>query len=531
MIAPGRDLIAEILQRTGEHLMLVGLAMALALAISLPAGLWIHSHPRWSRPSLALAGMIQTIPSLAIFGLLITVPVLGGIGPVPAVVALVLYALLPLLRATVTGLAGVPPGLREAGLALGLREGQVLRHVELPLALPVIVAGIRVATVISVGVATIAAAIGGGGLGVFIFRGLATVNNRVILAGAIPAAALALMADAAIARLQGRTPRRWPLKPWSGGRRRALLAAGLGILLLGLAVGRGLGLGTFVAGDARTERITIGSKSFTEQILLGELLAQQIERHSDLRVERQFSLGGTAICQDAVRSGRIAAYVEYTGTAWMTILQQPPLKNAQTVLERTRRLYRERFDLQVFPSLGFENTFAMLVRQDTARRLGLATISEAAPHSHGWRAGFGYEFLTRADGYRGLARTYGLRFAARPVSMDLGLLYRALADGQVDLIAGDSTNGLIPSLRLQALEDDKQYFPPYQAVPIVNGASLRRHPEMGAAIAGLEGGLNAETMQRLNAEVDQNGEPVEQVVRRFLDELDPDPRPVRLAVP
>ncbi len=248
-------------------------------------------------------------------------------------------------------------------------------------------------------------------------------------------------------------------------------------------------------------------------------------------MERQFSLGGTAICQDAVRSGRIAAYVEYTGTAWMTILQQPPLKNAQTVLERTRRLYRERFDLQVFPSLGFENTFAMLVRQDTARRLGLATISEAAPHSHGWRAGFGYEFLTRADGYRGLARTYGLRFAARPVSMDLGLLYRALADGQVDLIAGDSTNGLIPSLRLQALEDDKQYFPPYQAVPIVNGASLRRHPEMGAAIAGLEGGLNAETMQRLNAEVDQNGEPVEQVVRRFLDELDPDPRPVRLAVP
>ena len=156
MAAPGRDLIAEILQRTGEHLVLVGLAMALALALSLPAGLWVHSRPRWSGPVLALAGMIQTVPSLAIFGLLITVPLLGGIGPVPAVVALVLYALLPLLRSIVTGLAGVPRGLREAGLALGLSEGEVLRHVELPLALPVIVTGIRVATVISVGVATIA---------------------------------------------------------------------------------------------------------------------------------------------------------------------------------------------------------------------------------------------------------------------------------------------------------------------------------------------------------------------------------------
>jgi osmoprotectant transport system permease protein len=520
MAAPGRDLIAEILQRTGEHLVLVALAMAVALAISLPAGLWIQSRPRWSGPVLALAGMIQTIPSLAIFGLLITVPVLGGIGPVPAVVALVLYALLPLLRSIVTGLAGVPQGLRESGQALGLSKGEVLRHVELPLALPVIVAGFRVATVTSVGVATIAAAIGGGGLGVFIFRGLATVNNGLILAGAIPAALLALAADIAIGLLQGHTPRRWPLKPWGWGRRRSWLAAGLGGVLVALVAATCLGFGPFSARPAAAGRITIGSKSFTEQILLGELLAQQIERHSTLQVDRQFSLGGTAICQEAVRSGRIAAYVEYTGTAWMTILQQPPVHEARTVWERTRRLYRDRFDLEVFPSLGFENTFAVLVRQETARRLNLTTISQAAVHTPGWRAGFGYEFLNRPDGYKGLASSYGLRFASRPVSMDLGLVYRALADAQVDLIAGDSTNGLIPSLRLTALVDDRHYFPPYEAVPVVNGASLRRHPEIGRAIGSLEGTLNAQTMQKLNARVDQNGEAVGQVVQRFLDDLE-----------
>ncbi|MCT0231013.1 ABC transporter permease subunit [Synechococcus sp. CS-1324] len=510
MALPSRELIAEILQRSGEHGLLVAIAMALALAISLPAGLWIHGHRRWSAPVLALANTIQTIPSLAVFGLLITVPLLGGIGPVPAVVALVLYALLPLLRATVTGLDGVPPGLREAGRALGLTDAQVLRHVELPLALPVIVAGIRVATVISVGVATIAAAIGGGGLGVFIFRGIATVNNGLILAGAIPAALMALLADAAIGRLQGWSPRRRPL----------LLVAALGGLLITLASTAALQLGPFTAGAPRQQTITIGSKSFTEQILLGELLAQQIERHSALRVKRQFSLGGTAICQEAVRSGRIDGYVEYTGTAWTTILRQPPLRNAQAVWERARRLYRQRFDLTMFPSLGFENTFAILVRQDTAKQWQLRTISDAAPHSPRWRAGFGYEFLNRPDGYAGLVRAYGLRFAARPASMDLGLTYRALAEGQVDLIAGDSTNGLINSLGLQPLRDDRHYFPPYQAVPVFNGESLRRHPALAPAIEQLSGRLDAATMRQLNAAVDLEGKPVEQVVRGYLEQLE-----------
>ncbi len=513
-------LAGEILQRSGEHLLLVGTAIVLALAISLPLGLWISRRPRWVGPVLAVASTVQTVPSLAIFGLLLTVPLLGGIGTTPAIVALTLYALLPLLRGLVTGLAQVPPGLKQAGQALGLSGRQVLLRVELPLALPTLMAGLRVATVIGVGVATIAAAIGAGGLGVFIFRGIATVNNGLILAGALPAAAIALLADGGLGLLERRLaqPR---AKGANGGRRRLLRLAWL---LAGLALGTVLalrllppaGTGTGIS----TGTVRIGSKSFTEQLILGELLAQQIEAATPLKVQRDFGLGGTGLIHAAVRSGRIDGYVEYTGTAWTTLLDQspPPPETpdpARRVFEQTRRLYGERFGLTVFPSLGFENSFAILVRRAEARRLGIATISEAAPHTPGWRAGFGYEFLNRPDGFPGLARRYGLRFAQPPVAMDLGLTYRALAEGRVDLIAGDTTNGLIPALDLLQLRDDRHYFPPYDAVPVFNAATLRRRPELVPVIEALAGRISATTMQGLNAQVDLDGRDVAEVVRRW----------------
>ena len=507
-------LAREILQRSGEHLLLVGTALGLALAISLPLGLWISRRPRWAGVVLAAASTVQTIPSLAIFGLLITVPLLGVIGTNPAIVALTLYALLPLLRGLVTGLAQVPPGLKEAGRALGLNGRQVLLRVELPLALPTLMAGLRVATVIGVGVATIAAAIGAGGLGVFIFRGIATVNNSLILAGALPAAAIALAADGGLGLLERRLAQRRPKGARRGGRRSRRVAGSLAALALAAVVGLRL-LPSAGGGTVR-----IGSKSFTEQLILGELLAQQIEAGTPLKVRRDFGLGGTGLIHAAVRSGRIDGYVEYTGTAWTTLLGQTPpppetLDPARRVFEDTRRLYAERFGLAVFPSLGFENSFAILVRRGEAKRLGIATISAAAPHTPGWRAGFGYEFLNRPDGFPGLARRYGLRFAGPPEAMDLGLTYRALAEGQVDLIAGDSTNGLIPALDLQQLTDDRHYFPPYDAVPVFNAASLRRHPELEPVIAALSGRIPAATMQRLNAQVDLEGRSVAEVVRSW----------------
>jgi osmoprotectant transport system permease protein len=504
------ELARDILQRSGEHLLLVALSVGLALGITLPLGLALQERPRLLRLLLALANTLQTIPSLAIFGLLLTVPLLGGIGPVPAVVALTLYALLPLLRGLITGLQQVPPGLLEGARALGLNSAQTLRRVQLPLALPSLMAGLRVATVVGVGVATIAAAIGAGGLGVFIFRGIATVNNNLLLAGALPSAAIALAADAALGALERRLvpgPRR--RRP----RRRAVALVGA---LLGAAA-LAIGLAWWPPLPRQpAATVVIGAKGFTEQQLLGELLAQEIEANTTLQVKREFSLGSTFLVHEAVRRGRIDGYVEYTGTAWSAILQQPEAERPQgreALWERSRRLYAERFGLRLFPSLGFENTFAMLIRRSDGQRLGLRSLSQAVPAARQWRAAFGYEFLNRADGWPGLARRYGLRLASPPSAMDLGLTYRALAEGRVDLIAGDSTNGLIQALNLQILDDDRHYFPPYDAVPVFHAATLRRYPELVPVIEDLAGRVSATTMQRLNAAVDLHQQAPEVVIR------------------
>ena len=537
------ELLREILQRSGEHLLLVALAVALALAIALPLGVLIQERPRLARLVLGTASVVQTIPSLAIFGLLLSVPLLGGIGPTPAVVALTLYALLPLLRGLVSGLSLVPPGVTEAGQALGLNPRQVLLHLQFPLAIPSLMAALRVATVISVGVATIAAAIGAGGLGVFIFRGIATVNNTLLLAGALPSAAIALAADAALGALekrlsyqspkrlrQWRWPMDWPMD-WPMGWQGRWAAAFLALLLVAIPLAwRWGGPGAEVAAT-----VVIGAKGYTEQLILGELLAQEIEAKTPLRVKREFSLGSTFLVHEALRRGRIDGYVEYTGTAWTAILNQPPLppqpqpqrveqqteqraEQREKLWQNAHEFYSERYALRLFPSLGFENTFAILIRRADGQRLGLRTISDAVAPARQWTAAFGYEFLNRADGFSGLAQRYGLRFSKPPSAMDLGLTYRALADGRVDLIAGDSTNGLIAVLQLQQLEDDLGYFPPYDAVPVFQEASLRRHPELIAIVEQLTGRLSAATMQKLNAAVDQQRQTPEQVVRRWRQE-------------
>jgi len=484
---------AEFLGRLAEHLGLVSLALGIALLLALPLGVWLARRPRWGRLLLAAASVAQTIPSLALFGVLLTVPLLGGVGPAPAVVALTLYALLPLLRTTLTGLQGIDPGLLEAGQSLGLTRWQCLRRIELPLAWPVILTGIRLAAVSSVGLATVAAAIGAGGLGVYIFRGIATLDNRLILAGALPAAALALLLDG----LLGQRRR---------GRRLAAAMLALGaLLLIGLAPRPG------------ADRITIGSKNFTEQVILGELLAQTIERSTTLQVQRQFDLGGTFVLHDAVRHGQVDGYVEYTGTAWTAILKRPPIADPGRVWAETAQVYQRDFGLRVFPSLGFDNSFAILVRSADARRDQLRTISDLRPLAPRWRAAFGFEFLNRKDGYPGLVRRYGLRFSQPPREMDLGLTYRALADGEVDVIAGNATDGQIAALQLTQLADDRHYFPPYQAVAVFNRASLRRHPELTPLLEGLSGSIDTHTMRELNRQVDLEHQSPAAVVRRYLE--------------
>ena len=387
----------ELATLVGQHVLLVAVSTAVAVAMGVPLGIFAARRPRLAAPLVGVANAVQTIPSLAMFGFLLPVPLVGGVGARAALVVLVLYALLPIVRATIVGIAGVDRSVREAGVAMGMTARQLLRLVELPLALPSIVAGVRVAAVVGVGSATIAAAIGAGGLGQYIYRGLSMVDTTVILAGAIPAALLALLVDGGLLWLERQLSPR--------GRRRSrraaltVAAAIAGLLLAGSAAVTGRSSGVIV----------VGSKNFTEQLVLGEIVAQTIERETGLSVRRQLNLGGTMICDRALLAGEIDVYVEYTGTALTAIFRRPPSTDRDAVMRTVRQLYADS-GRTLLPPLGFDNTFAILVRGKDARELGLRTIEDAARVTPRWRAGFGYEFLERPDGYRGLAKAYGLTF-------------------------------------------------------------------------------------------------------------------------
>ncbi len=262
--------------------------------------------------------------------------------------------------------------------------------------------------------------------------------------------------------------------------------------------------------------VIVGSKNFTESFILGELIAQQIEAHTNLKVERRFYLAGTYICQQAILAGRIDIYPEYTGTALTAILKQKATGEREKVYQQVKAEYERRFKLTLGPSFGFNDTFAMEIRGEDARRLHLKTLSEAAQYAPRWRAGFGYEFMERLDGYPGLAAAYGLHFAEPPRIMDLGLLARALQDHQIDLAAGNATDGLIPALDLFVLEDDRHYFPPYEAVPVIRQEVAQQHPEIVNALEELSGKISDTEMQQLNYAVDGQHRDTQEVVREFL---------------
>src|SRR5215831_16872683 len=496
--------VQELATLIGQHVLLVAVSTAVAVAIGVPLGVLAARRPRLASPLVAIANIVQTIPSLAMFGFLLPVPFIGGVGARAALAVLVLYALLPIVRSTIVGITGIDRSVHEAGVAMGMTPRELLWQLELPLALPSMIAGIRVAAVVGVGSATIAAAIGAGGLGQYIFRGLSMVDTTVILAGAIPAALLALIVDGGLLWLGRQLS---PRRRTETGRAALVTAALLAVVALG---------GSAVMAARDTGVIVVGSKNFTEQLILGEIVAQTIERDTGLPVRRQFNLGGTLICDRALLSGDIDVYVEYTGTALQAIFHQPPSNDREIVMYTVRHLYGDSGRTLLAP-LGFDNTFAILVRGADAGERGLRTIEDARRVAPQWRAGFGYEFLERPDGFAGLAKTYGLAFRGSPQAMDLALTYRALASGQVDLIAGDATAGLIKSLDLVQLEDNRHFFPPYDAVPVARAATLLRYPQIRTALEGLAGRISADDMREMNYTADAQRENPDVVARRFLN--------------
>lgn len=286
--------------------------------------------------------------------------------------------------------------------------------------------------------------------------------------------------------------------------RRVFLASGLALLAVGCT--------------PHNPQIVVGSKNFTEQLLLGEILAQWLSSKCSAPIERRFYLAGTYICQQAILSGRIDTYVEYTGTALSAVLKESYSGDPESVYPRVKAAYRQRFNLDVMAPLGFNNTFAMVVRSEDARRMGITKLSQLSPYASQMKVGVGYEFLERKDGYQGLVRTYDLEFAEAPRVMDLGLLYRALENRSVDIVAGSNTDGLIEALGLVVLQDDRHYFPPYDAVPIVKPQVLQRFPPSQSAFSELAGRITADQMRKMNYAVDGKKEDAAKVASLFLQE-------------
>lgn len=506
--------LPELWLLTGQHLILTGVSTGLAIAIGLPLGI-LASTRHWLRASvLAGVGIIQTVPSLAMLAILLAL--VDKIGAVPAIIALTIYALLPIVRNTVTGIEGVPPEVVEAARGIGMTRLQQLRMVQLPLAMPVIIAGIRTAAVVGVGITTLSAFIGAGGLGQFINRGLALSNMQLILLGAIPAALLAVLVDVVIsAAAWGMVPVRQREKHSVKAKLKPIALA-MPLLLVALGIYAAFG-SRLVAANHPGKTIRIGSKNFTEQLVLGDLMAQMIEAHTDLAVDRRFNLGGTMICHEALAAGEIDLYAEYTGTGLVTVLKRPVESDANRVFHIVRTEYKEQFDLEWLEPFGFKNTYALTVRKSVARDKGWQTISDLATSADTLRAGFTAEFSERADGYPALRRAYGFGFADVR-DLEPSLMYQAVEKGEVDVISAFTTDGRITAYDLQPLADNRRFLPPYFAAPVIRSKFLRDHPEVRAVLARLVGALDDNTMQTLNYEVDEKGRLPDEVARDFLRE-------------
>lgn len=495
-----------------EHLLVLTLVpVTIATLIAVPLAIYVRHRPLWRSLSLGVTGIVQTIPSLAMLAFLLPI---FGIGKLPAIIALTLYAILPILQNTITALRDLPGATLEAADGLGFSPQQRLFLIELPLALPVIMSGIQTATIICVGVATLSTFIGAGGLGDFINRGLSLNRMSLLVIGASAAAALALMLDFVIDTVgltlqPGRKPKSL--------RGRYVVCLLFAVLLMGVVLAPLLGYA-----GSRTPRdgsgtVRIGSKNFTEQILLGELLAQWIEEKTDLQAERYLNMGGTVICHQALIKGEIDLYVEYSGTAWLTLLGRPydARTSPEVMLSQLRDAYESQFACVVLPPLGFENTYAITVRGAAALENGWESISDLRPQAPTLRAGFTAEFMEREDGLQGLTQTYGLQFAQL---VDLGpeLMYPAIAQGEVDVIGAFSTDGRILEFGLETLEDDRNFFPPYEAIPIVRRSLLERFPQLEPALRELRGELDDATMMQLNHAVDVEKRSTRDVAREFV---------------
>lgn len=507
---------SQIIDLIGEHIELTVFAVLLAIAIGIPLGILISRVKKLSTPVIGFANVIQAVPSLALLGFLI--PLLG-IGSKPAILMVFLYSLLPIIKNTYTGLMNINPDIIEASRGMGMTKGQILRMVQLPLALPIIMTGIRISAVTAVGLMTIAAFIGAGGLGYMVFSGVQTVNNNMILAGAIPACLLALAMDFVVGKIErGVTP---PGIRKADGTIKIPKGKKYKFNSLQMIIASALVLILIVTGvffyTKKSDTIVIGSKNFNEQLILGNMLATLIEKNTDIKVERKLNLGGTSIAFDALKAGELDMYVEYTGTGLVNIMGQPSINDPDKAYDAVSDYFNKNYGITWLKPLGFNNTYTLAVRKDTAQKYKLESFSDLAKVASQLTLGCTIEFSNREDGYLGLNKMYNMNF--KDVSpVDGGLRYTSLNSNKTDVIDAFSTDGLLKAFDLKVLKDDKNFFPPYYAAPIINNKTLEKHPELKDLINKLAGKLDDEKMRELNYKVDKLNENPATVANDFLIE-------------
>ncbi|MCM3712009.1 osmoprotectant update ABC transporter permease/substrate-binding subunit OpuFB [Sporosarcina luteola] len=480
-----------------EHIQISLIALFFAILIAIPVGVYLTTRQRIAETVIGTSAVLQTIPSLALLGLLIP---LFGIGKIPAIIALVAYALLPILRNTYTGIKGIDPSLIEAATAMGMNRRKRLTKVELPLAMPVIMAGIRTSMVLIVGTATLAALIGAGGLGDLILLGIDRNSPSLIVLGAIPAALLALSFDLLLRKFEGLSFRRASIALM------AFLIATILIIVLPLLP------------TGNEKQLVIGAKLGAEPEILINMYKLLIEEETDLSVELKPGLGKTSFVFNALQSGSIDIYPEFTGTALSEFLKETAVSNDRNeVYAQARDGLAKKFDLVLLPPMEYNNTYSLAVSKTFAEQYGVLKISDLAAIQNAVKAGFTLEFNDREDGYRGIRSLYGIDFPSVR-TMEPKLRYQAIESGDINLMDAYSTDSELQQYELTVLQDDKELFPPYQGAPLLRKETLETYPELEEVLNRLAGKVTDNEMRDMNYRVNAEGEKPEDVARAFLQD-------------
>ena len=508
----------KLLGLLGEHIMLSVFAILVAILIGVPLGILVSRYKKSNKPIIGAANVIQAIPSMALLGFMIP---LFGIGAKPAIIMVMLYALLPIVKNTATGLDNIDKEILDVAKGIGMTKLQILFRIQFPLALPVIMAGVRISAVTSVGLMTLASYIGAGGLGIMIYSGVQMVNTNMILAGAIPSCILALLMDFIFSKIEKivtpismRSNKTLPekkedLDKLRKHRKRSFIAIGLAIVVCIGAVG-------VQALPESEDTIVVSSNDYAEALFLGHVACELLEAHTDLKVVRNLGMGGTLILFEAINSGEIDIQIEYTASMYASVLSQP-VENVTSdhIFNTTQQMYKDEYNLAVLDHWGFNNTFAVAVQKDMAEQFNLKTISDFAKISQNYRFTPSFQFTTRNDGMIGLKKAYDMDFK-EVIPMDGGLKYTAIDNEETDCIIVYTTDSKVDRFDLVVLEDDKEFFLAYHTVPIIRQEVLDKYPEIADALNRMAGELTDKQMSLINYEIEMNGRTPEELAKEFL---------------